>query len=272
MGVSSWVTKKNLVCSFFVVINHDNCPIGKNQLVHLDHRLKDTFVLPSLSNFNYKSTLTHCFHIMIKEQRQRVVANVADGVNVKEFESNIHHILQTMNNLFTSPQTRSTIPLTTTKTTMHTHRNFVGGRAPTMLNIDNSYISHQVASSSARVHHKVYPIDDMEEYVPLSTGCFDHKFHIIKMVDKFVEAVKSAIGCNGLFPVQNCARHVGSVSYIGEQSKQSQVFPSPSKGPGEHSQFYCQNYINHTFWPFVRLCKIFYGMQHQGFIGMCKNQ
>ncbi len=56
----------------------------------------------------------------------------------------------------------------------------------------------------------------MEEYVPLSRGCFDHKFYVIKVVDKIVEAVESAIGCDGLFPVYNYARHVGSVSYIGE--------------------------------------------------------
>ncbi len=72
----------------------------------------------------------------------------------------------------------------------------------------------------------------------LSTSYFDHKFHVIKAVDILVEVVESTIGCNGLFPVQNLARHVGSVSSIGEQSRQSQALPSPSKGPGKYGHFF----------------------------------
>jgi len=83
--------------------------------------------------------------------------------------------------------------------------------------------------------------------VSLSTSYFDHKFHVIKAVDILVEVVESTIGCNGLLPVQNLARHVGSVSSIGEQSRQSQALPSPSKGPGKYGHFFYQNYINNLF-------------------------
>mmetsp|Transcript_12308 Transcript_12308/g.26192 ORF Transcript_12308/g.26192 Transcript_12308/m.26192 type:complete len:567 (+) Transcript_12308:899-2599(+) len=94
IGVSSWVPKKNLVGSFFVVTNHDNSPLVKDQLVHLDPTLEDKFLLPSLSSFNDTSILTQSFHAMTKAQRQAVVAIFADGVDVEEFEPTIRHILK----------------------------------------------------------------------------------------------------------------------------------------------------------------------------------
>ncbi len=75
---------------FFTVTNPNNSPLVKAQLVHLDQRLHDKFVLPSLSSFN----LTQSFHEMTKEQRETVVTSFAGGVNVDKFEPNFHHTLQ----------------------------------------------------------------------------------------------------------------------------------------------------------------------------------
>lgn len=184
---------------------------------------------------------------MTKEQRQTEVTIFVDGVDVEKYKPTIHHILQDHQQpVYISAEKINNSFKKKNNFNCYTQL-FAGGGAPTILSIDDSYMSQQVASSSVTPNHKVCPIADMEEFMPLITGCFDHKFHVIKVVDKFVEAIESAIGRNGLFPVQNCPRHVGSVSYIGEQSKQNQALPSPSKGPGAHCWFYYRNYINHVF-------------------------
>ncbi len=117
--------------------------------------------------------------------------------------------------------------------------------------IDKSFKCYHVKDSPIHVHHKFSKIKDFKDYVPLSTGCFDYKFHAIKIIDKFVSVIESAIGTTGIFPNRNRSKHHGSASYIGERGKNSQSLPSPSEGPKEHGRFYYRNYIDHKYWPFV---------------------
>lgn len=52
---------------------------------------------------------------------------------------------------------------------------------------------YQVLSFAVTVHHCFFNKIKYNTYIWLSTACFDYKFHIIQIVDKFVNATKNAI-------------------------------------------------------------------------------
>ncbi len=183
---------------------------------------------------------------MTNEQRRLVVEAFTHGVDEDKFESTIHSILS--NHL--QPSFLSTTKIQALANN-NNHNGFVkvfaGGGSPP---ISSDYQSYQVASSSVKVHHLLCPIDEMSDYVPLSTGCFDNIFHGVKIVESFITAIERAIGKRGLFPVRHRSSHHGSATYIGERAENSQAQPSPSEGPGVHGRFYYRNFIDHSFWPF----------------------
>lgn len=237
---------KDLVGSFFVVTNHDEEALSESQCTYLDNTLKNKFLLPNLLTFHEKTNIKQSFHTMTNEQRRHVVEAFKSGVNKEKFDEVIHDVLQKYH--------QQTFILTEKieKLFNNKHHNrfiqiFAGSGAP---RITSDYNAIQVALSSVTVHHRMCSIDIMDEYVPLSSGCFEHVFHGINIINPFVTAIERAVGPSGLFPVQQHSNHHGSALYIGERSENSQSQPSPSEGPGVHGQFSYRNYINHCFWPF----------------------
>ncbi len=94
-------------------------------------------------------------------------------------------------------------------------------------------------------------ITRFNNYVPLSTGCFDTIFHDIKVIPEFIDIINKAVLKNRLFTGRSWAQHLGSCSYLGVRAKKSQIIPSRSEGPREHGRWYYQQYIICIYWPFI---------------------
>mmetsp|Transcript_27301 Transcript_27301/g.56593 ORF Transcript_27301/g.56593 Transcript_27301/m.56593 type:complete len:363 (+) Transcript_27301:712-1800(+) len=247
MRPSKWIPKKYFVGSFFLVTDHQNKKLQKEQCIHLDPTLTDQFLVPNLSCFLESSTMKQSFHVLDNNDRKKVVDAFKNGIDINKFDSSLHQVID----CHRQPSYLSTY-IIEENLKMEKNYNgftqiFAGGGSPPVHDFDSFY---QVASSSVTVHYRVSKISDFSNYVPLSTGCFDFKFHRIQVIDKFLFVIEKGIGRSGLFPIRSRTRHAGSASYIGERSENSQSRPSLCEGPGEHGRFYYQSYINHAFWPF----------------------
>ncbi len=204
--------------SFFVITNHDHSQLAKDQCNYEDERLSNKLILPNLPCYYDESTLTQSFHTMTTIQRSKIVEAFKDGIDVSMFNGTLHEILGHHYRPYYISIEKFGNAISDDKEYNGFVQIFAGGGSP---NVNNIYTSHQVASSSVTVHHKVSSTSDFSDFVPLSTACFDYRFHAIQVVDKFVEGVEKAVGKKGLFPVRNRAKHIGSASYIGERATSS---------------------------------------------------
>ncbi len=186
--------------SFFVITNHDHSQLARDQCTYEDKCLSNKLILPNLPCYYDGCILTQSFHTMTKIQQSKIVKTFKDGIDISMFNGTLHEILGNHYKPYYLSVEKFGRSISDDKEYNGFVQVFAGGGSP---NVDDSYISHQVASSSVTVHHKVSSISEFSDFVPLSTACFDYKFHAIQVVDKFVQGVERAIGKNGLFPVRN---------------------------------------------------------------------
>ncbi len=125
---------------------------------------------------------------------------------------------------------------------------FAGGGSPV---VDGSYKKHSLPNSDIIIHHKFDSPRLFKNFVPLSTGCFDTKFHKVEVCPQMMSVIEEGIGKKGLFPSRTRFNHNGSSSYIGKRAYNSQLQPSPSEGPNEQGRWYYRNYIIPAFWPTI---------------------
>ncbi len=125
---------------------------------------------------------------------------------------------------------------------------FAGGGSPTP---DSTYERFNIPNSELTVYRKKAFHGEFNSFIPLSTLCFDSKFHGIRVLPQFVDIISKALGKRGIFPSRSCSSHIGHSLYIGLCAKKSRSLPSPSEGPTEHGRWYYRQYINHIYWPFV---------------------
>jgi len=79
------------------------------------------------------------------------------------------------------------------------HQVFAGGGSPT---IDDMFKTFHVPNTNISVHWIFCTSTRFNQNVPLSTGCFDIKFHEIQVIPEFIDIIKNADGRKGLFPTR----------------------------------------------------------------------
>ena len=170
------------------------------------------------------------------------------GVSSSEFDELVTNLSDHPKSVVLLLTDKMKIPKTNYHLFNNFHQVFAGGGLPM---IDDSFKTFTLPDTNISVHWIFCISTRFNQYVPLSTGCFDIKFHKIKVLPEFVDVINNAVSKKGLFPSRSRARNLGSCSYLGERAENSQNIPSPSEGPSEHGRWYYRQYINHIYWPFV---------------------
>ncbi len=141
---------------------------------------------------------------------------------------------------------------------------FASGRTP---KTHESFAEFKVPNLDLLICHKVANCIIFKCFIPLSTSCFDTKFHELQVQPEFIEVVMNALGRRGIFPSRYHSRHHRHSSYLGKRSAKACILPNPSKDPCEYVRWYYCQHINHICWPYKNWI-IVWVKQRQGWISI----
>ncbi len=89
-----WIPKRSLFGSFFVVTNHNNTPLTREQCINEDNALFGKFFIPDLPSLYNNSTLNPSFHAVTKEDRIKISKKFKSGIYVQEFSSSLNSTIK----------------------------------------------------------------------------------------------------------------------------------------------------------------------------------
>ncbi len=210
---AAYSTCSNQMGLFFVVTNNKLSEYKKEQSVMLHSFLRDKFLVPDLALYDDENNPFQFFSPMTAKQRSHLEAKCNCGVSPLEFDEIVTNL---------SDRPKSVVLLLTKKMKIsqsnyhqfnNFHQVFAGGGLPT---IDDMFKTFHVPNSNISVHWIFCTSTRFNQYAPLSTGCFDIKFHEIQVIPEFIDIINNAVGKKGLFPTRSRARHLGSCPNLGE--------------------------------------------------------
>ena len=121
---------------------------------------------------------------------------------------------------------------------------FVGDDVPDT----TGYKRHRSDKLPTMIFTKTVQARRVNTFFPLSVTILDKSFHAQSLTSVDVSHLVHALGPRGSYQSRVIASSMGSISYIGRKSRESQSRPTPSEGPGMRQNYcYYRQHIDPKF-------------------------
>ncbi len=126
------------------------------------------------------------FSPLTTKQRSSLEERCNCGVSSNEFDDIVVNLLDHPKSLVLLSTDKMKISKSNYDQFNNFHQVFAGGGSPV---IDNNFVTFQVPKANISEHWIFCMLTRFNNYVPLSTGCFDTIFHDIKVIPEFINII-----------------------------------------------------------------------------------